>query len=240
MALGMGLVAAWPGLLPTARAAADAAEPALPAAIGDELRRLVGNAATTLWGEDGQAPRVEVQVGRLDPRLKLAPCHRIEPYLPAGARPIGSTRVGLRCKDGQARWNVYLPVTVKLWGRALVARAPLPAGTVLQATHLDDAEVDLAASADTVLQRREQAVGRTLAHGLAAGDALRLGDLKLRRWFDTGETVRVVAGGPGFAVSTEGQALNPGIDGQVARVRTEGGRVVSGTATGAHRVELAP
>ena len=46
------------------------------------------------------AVRVEIEPGRLDPRLRLAPCERIEPYLPPGARAWGRSRVGLRCVQG--------------------------------------------------------------------------------------------------------------------------------------------
>ena len=56
--------------------------------------------------------RMEVSVGTLDERLRLAPCARIEPYLPAGAKLWGRTRLGLRCLEGATRWNVFLPITV--------------------------------------------------------------------------------------------------------------------------------
>ena len=78
------------------------------------------------------AMRVEVEPGRLDPRLRLAPCERVEPHLPPGAQAWGRTRVGLRCTEGPKPWNVYLPVTVKVFAPALVAAAALPAGTVLR------------------------------------------------------------------------------------------------------------
>ena len=66
--------------------------------------------------------RVEVLVGQLDPRLRLAPCERIEPYLPPNTRLWGKSRIGLRCAQGPSHWNVFLPITVKAYGRALVAR----------------------------------------------------------------------------------------------------------------------
>jgi flagella basal body P-ring formation protein FlgA len=147
--------------------------------------------------------------------------------------------VGLRCAQGATAWNVSLPVDVRVWGPSLVAATALPAGTVLEPRHLAQAEVDLAARADPPIGEAAQAVGRTLARGLAPGDALRSADLKFRVWFNTGDTVRIVSVGPGYAVSSEGQAMGPGLDGQGARVRTEGGRIVSGIATGARRVEVA-
>ena len=44
--------------------------------------------------------------------------------------------------------------------------------------------------------------------------------------------------GQGFAVSSEAQALTPGLEGQPVRVRTEAGRVLVGRAVGEHRVEV--
>ena len=224
------------GLLLTATAlrAQDGATPLpAPAAV---LAGLVKDAALTLWGDSRPAPRVEVVVGALDPRLKLAPCQRVEPYLPANIRPLGSTRVGLRCREGRTLWNVYLPVTVKLWAPALVARGTLPAGTVLEAEHLVSAEVDQAASPDPVLRDAKALLGRTLVRGLGAGDPLHLGDLKARQWFGIGESVRIVAQGPGYSIQAEGVAMSAGIEGLPVRVRTEGGQVVTGSAVGGRDV----
>ena len=50
---------------------------------------------------------------------------------------------------------------------------------------------------------------------------------------------QVVAGGDGFTISTEAQAMSRGLEGQEVRVRTESGRVVVGRAVGDHRVALA-
>lgn len=182
--------------------------------------------------------RIEVEVGQLDPRLRLAPCRKITPYLPPGLPAWGKTRVGLRCEDGRARWNVSLPVTVHVWTISLVARGALPAGTVLDASHLQLAEVDLAAAPGRAVSSLEQALGRTLARTVADGAALRLPDLKSRQWFAAGDTVRLVAVGPGWRIASEGQAVTAGIEGQMARVRTEGGRVVQGRPVAEREMEV--
>lgn len=184
------------------------------------------------------AARVEIEAGQLDPRLHLAPCERIEAYLPANARPWGRTRVGLRCLQGPTPWNVYLPVTVKVFAPALVAASALPAGTVLQAAHLREAEADWAVETAPAIIDATRLLGRALARPMSAGQALRQSDLKQRQWFGAGDTVQVVAHGSGFSVSGEGQALSPGLEGQSVRVRTEGGRIISGQAVGMNRVEV--
>ncbi len=183
-------------------------------------------------------PRIEVIVGELDPRLHLAPCEQVEPYLPNAAPLWGRTRIGIRCLRGSSRWNVFLPVTVKVYGRALVATGALPAGSVLAASDLAQAEVDLAEDASAALARDSLAVGRTLARPLAVGQSVRQSHLKARQWFAAGETVQVIASGPGFRVAGEGQALTPGVEGQTARVKTEGGRVLTGMPVADRRLEV--
>jgi len=182
--------------------------------------------------------RIEAAPGALDPRLQLAPCARSEAYLSAGTRPWGRTRVGLRCLQGATLWNVFVPVTVKVLAPALVGSSALPAGAVLEAAQLRTAEIDWAAEASPAQTRSELAVGRTLARPLAAGQALRSADLRPRQWFAAGDTVRIVASGNGFSVSGEGQAMSNGVEGQPARVRVEGGRVVSGQPSGERRIEV--
>jgi flagellar basal body P-ring formation protein FlgA len=182
--------------------------------------------------------RVELAVGALDARLRLAPCDKVEPYLPPGVRLWGKARIGLRCSQGAVAWNVYLPITVKVFGRALVAAAALPAGSVLAASDLAQAEVDLAEESSMALTDSTSVVGRTLASALRPGQSLRQTAVRPRQWFAAGETVRVVARGPGFAVASEGQAITPGIEGQNARVRTDGGRILEGLPVAANRIEL--
>jgi flagella basal body P-ring formation protein FlgA len=213
---------------------AGSAEPA-DAPVATDLAQQVRQFALDAGAAPGM--RLEVLIGTLDPRLRLAPCERIQPYLPAGTRLWGRTRIGLRCAQGSRPWNVYLPLTVKVWGRGLTAAATLPAGTVLSSADLNAGEVDLADGAAPVLVA-ETAVGRTLARQITLGQTIRQGDLRVRQWFAAGDTVQITAIGPGFRVSGEGQALGPGLEGQAARVRTDSGRVVIGLPVAERRLEL--
>lgn len=201
------------------------------AAIAEQARNFVA-ASGTLPGM-----RLEVEVGALDARLKLAPCERIEPYVPNGVRLWGRTRIGLRCVQGPTPWNVYLPLTVKVFGPGVTSTAALPAGAVLTAADVQIAEVDLAARG-TAVTGLDAAIGRTLARPVAPGQSLRAADLRKRQWFAAGETVQITAVGSGFRVSGEGQALGPGFEGQAARVRTESGRIVVGQPVAERRIEI--
>jgi flagella basal body P-ring formation protein FlgA len=213
--------------------------PGLVHAMDDALaQRVQALADEASQGQAAPGLRVQVRMGRLDPRLKLAPCANVQPYLPSGMRLWGASRIGLRCLDAGVRWNVFLPLTVDVFGPGLVAAAPLGPGATLTAADLRPATINLAASTTPAVADPDQAVGRTLARSLAAGQPLLTADLRARQWFAAGDTVRLVAAGSGWRVHGEGQALNAGLEGQSVRVRTESGRVVTGTAAGERQVEL--
>lgn len=211
------------------------AQTALDPALLERVRVLAETAARAAAPPD---TRVAVEIGALDARLRLAPCRQAQPYLPPGMAVWGRSRIGLRCIDGAARWNVTLPLRVAVFGRAVVANGPLPAGVTLSQDQLAVADIDIAAEPGAVFTDPALLIGRTLARPLAAAEAVRAPALKSRQWFAAGETVRVMAVGPGFAVASEAQALGAGIEGQDVRVRFESGRVVSGRAVAERRVEL--
>lgn len=202
------------------------------AALREQLRATLQQAAAAHPGVPPGA-RTVVELGRLDARLRLAPCERIEPQWPASA--WGAVRVGLRCTAGPTRWHVHLPATVQVLAPGWVAAADLAAGTELAPAHLRRAEVDLAAGG---VVEQPLLLGRTLARPLAAGAPVRTTDLRARQWFAAGDVVQVVAVGRGYRVSGQGQAMAPGIEGQRVRVRTDSGRIVTGVPVAPSRVEV--
>lgn len=176
----------------------------------------------------GASGRVEVTLGQLDPRIRLAPCARIEPFLPPGVRLWGRTSIGVRCVEG-ANWTVSLPVTVSVFGAALVANAPLAAGRAPAEQDFRLEEVDLTRESGNVVTDPAQLANRVLARPLAAGQALRADHLKVPATIASGEPVKVRVIGEGFSIAAEAVALAPAGDGQTLRVRTENGKILSGT-----------
>lgn len=211
------------------------AQQGLDAGVVERVRQLAESAARVT------APpgtRVRVETGQLDPRLRLAPCAQVQPFLAPGLPAWGRSRIGLRCLAGTSRWSVTLPVQVHVIGRAVVAAAPLPAGAMLTPESLALADIDIAAEPGAVFVDPALLAGRVLARPLGSGDAVRQPDLKARQWFAAGETVQVSAIGTGFSAGAQAQALTAGLEGQEVRVRFEGGHIATGRAVGERRVEL--
>ena len=184
--------------------------------------------------------RMEVQVGRLDPRLNLAPCLRVEPYLPSGSKLWGRTRVGLRCLEGEKRWNVFVPVTVKAWGPAWVLTGNVSMGETLAPEHAMQAEVDWAESPHAIIALPDDWVGQTAARNLTAGMALRQTMVKAAQIIKPGMAVKVRVQGSGFFVTASGKAQEGGGIGQTIRVRMEGGRSVMGVISPQGEVIVTP
>lgn len=196
------------------------------------------NATASVQATGATPLRLDVQVGSLDSRLKLAPCGNVEPYLPPGAKLWGRTRIGLRCVDGISRWNVSLPVTVNAYGAAWVIKGTVPAGAPLTEADVTEAEVNWAEESSPVLRDRALWVGQIATRVLTTGQAVRQGMVRPAQVFQAGAQVRVVAQGAGFQVSSEAQALSPGVVGQVAKVRMENGKVSSGVVLDMRTVKI--
>lgn len=207
------------------------------------MASLIGSAAGQIAGDpildtaerharlqaQGLPGRVTVTVGRLDTRTQLPPCTAHEAYTPAGARMMGKTHVGVRCL-GPNVWNVLVPVQISVTASYVTTARPLAAGQLLLAEDLVLLSGDLASQPTGIVTDPALAVGKTLKNSLAAGQPLRSDQLLAPLVVRQGQTVRLVTRGAGFAVSSEGIAINNASEGQVVRVRMGSGQVVSGIA----------
>lgn len=203
-----------------------------------ETQRWLDGAVNSMRPSGAAALRMEVIVGSLDSRLRLAPCPRVEPYLPPGNRLWGKTRLGLRCLDGEVKWNVFLPITVKAHGRAWVVKRDVPSGVALTEADLVEAEVDWAEEPSPIVADAQQWLGQASTRMLTTGQSLRQNMIRPAQVFAAGAQVRVVANGLGFQIASDGQAISAGVVGQLARIRMENGRIMSGLVLDARTVRL--
>ncbi len=193
-------------------------------------------AAARPAGADGL--RMEFAVGEVDGRLKLAACTHVEAYLPPGTRLWGKTRVGLRCTDGSARWNISVPATVSAFGPAWVVKGQIASGVALTADDVTQMEVNWAEDPSPVLRDRPHWEGQVAARFLSTGQTLRQGMVKPAQVFMAGAQVRVVAQGAGFQVSSDATALSAGVVGQSAQVRMDNGRIATGVVLDMRTVRI--
>ncbi|MET1116000.1 MAG: flagellar basal body P-ring formation chaperone FlgA [Comamonas sp.] len=204
----------------------------------EALSQRWADAALQSQAPGGLPLRLQIQIGKLDARLQLAACAKVEPYLPPGTRLWGRARIGLRCVQGARPWNVYLPVTVQAFGPAWVLNSNVRLGDALTAGDASLAEIDWAETDSPVVANQPDWVGREAARHLQAGQALRQNLLRSPQLFAMGAQVKVAAGGGGFAIMSSGRAMAAGAEGANVRVRMDNGRLVSGTVNAQGVVEI--
>jgi flagella basal body P-ring formation protein FlgA len=182
-------------------------------------------------------PGAEVTVGAVDSRLRLPRCAQPEAFLPAGSRLWGNATVGLRCSV-PVPWTVYIPVTVKVMGMAVVSARPLAQGQALSLADLSLQKQDLTQLPAGVITDQNEAIGKTLASSIPAGYPLRADMLRAKMVVFQGQAVKITAKGTGFSVSAEGKAMGNAEDGQPVQVRTPSGQIVKGIARAGGIVEI--
>ncbi len=170
--------------------------------------------------------QVSVTVGAIE-AMQLAACAKLQAFMPLGAKLWGNSNIGVRCAQG-ADWTVYVPVTVRVQAPVVVAARPLPSGRQLVAEDLSLQMAELTQLPAGVISNQEDALGKVLSYGVVAGNPLRQDMLRAPILVRQGQSVRLVAQGAGFKVSSEGKALNNAAIGQQVQVKAQNGQTVSG------------
>jgi len=233
---GMTLALALSGV---AQAQSTAQDADAKSALLRDTQQWLDAAVSNLPPSESVSLRMSVEVGQLNPRLTLAPCAKVEPFIPVGSQLWGKTRLGVRCLEGPSRWTVFLPVTIKAFGPAWVVKSHVLPGTVLTEDDAMEAEVDWAEERSAILGTPAQWVGQVASRSMSPGQALRQGMTRPAQVFQAGAQVRVVAQGVGFHITTGGQALSAGYVGQTARVKMDNGRVMSGIVLDERTIRMA-
>ncbi len=185
----------------------------------------------------GLPGHVSISVNKLDPRLDLAACAAPQAFMPSGSRVWGKTTVGIRCTV-PTPWTVYIQAKVSVVAGYIVTATPLAQGQIVSATDLATMQGDLTTLPTGIITDAAQAIGRTVTLSLQAGSALRQDSLRSQPAVQQGQTVRLVSVGPGFQVSSEGQALTSAGEGQLVQARTQAGQMIRGIAKAGGIVEV--
>ncbi len=173
-------------------------------------------------------PDIEVQVGKLDPRLRLSSCEgQMQAFMPAGSRRNGNTTVGVRCLHDKP-WSLYVPVRIKLMRNVVILRNNLSRGVTLTAADLDQRRIDISKGGD-YFQQPEQVIGRVLTRSVRAGRQLNRHDIAAADMVKRGERVTLLAKSQGFAVRMQGTALTDGASGELIKVKNvNSSRIIQG------------
>lgn len=185
-------------------------------------------------GIDG---RYEIQVNRLDPRLRMPACEQpLYTRLESPAQPVGRVTVRVGC-DASAVWSLLVPAQVRLFRQVVVAQRPLTRGTLLTAQDIDWRERDIGTLNQGYLTEPEQALGHKLTRQVGVDQVLSPNQLERAPVVRKGDHVVISAGGSALSVRMPGEALGDAAIGEQVRVRNLGSqRVIRARVTGPGQV----
>ena len=186
-----------------------------------------------------RAGRTTVEAGALDPRHRLPRCEQpLKTFMRRGTEIGPRTIVGVSC-DSAKSWTLYVPVNVFVTGEVLVAARTLPRGHLLTAGDLTRDERDVSRMHSGYLTDIRELAGQRLKHQVIAGRPITLAMIEADRIVTRGQTVTLVASGPGINVTMTGKALTDGALNQRIRVENlNSGRTIEGIVRSREKVEI--
>jgi flagella basal body P-ring formation protein FlgA len=187
----------------------------------------------------GLPGQVIVSPGKIDNRITLPNCPKLEPFIPTGGRLWGNSSVGVRC-NSQVSWTIYVQVDVQVMANVIHVARPLTQGRPLTAEDITLKNVNLTQMPEGIFTDPSQVIGKIPISSLATGQPIRQHTLRLPPIILRGQKVKLHVKGRGFSVSSEGHALADAAEGQVVQVRNHSGRIVSGIALPDATVDVHP
>ncbi|RAU36965.1 flagellar basal body P-ring formation chaperone FlgA [Enterobacter sp. ECC-175] len=130
----------------------------------------------------------------------------------------------------------FLPVRISAQGTWWVASQSLPGGAIVQRSDIEPVTGALDHQPNGLIFNPDAIVGQRLTRAVAAGKPLLENQLRQQWRLRAGQTVDLVTAGDGFRIRSQGKALNNAAVDETLRVKTAGGRTVSGKVDPAGQV----
>jgi flagella basal body P-ring formation protein FlgA len=165
------------------------------------------------------AGEVHIEVGRLDPRLRLAACEQpLEAFSPVAGSLRGNTTVGVRC-NGAKPWSLYVPVSVRLIQEVVVTARALARGSLLSTKDLRMEQRNIGGLSSGYFTELPEVLGKNLTRSLGEGVVLNPTVVKAPILVRRGQRVTLLAETNGIEVRMAVKAMSDGSAGDLIRVR---------------------
>ncbi|MDD5366220.1 MAG: flagellar basal body P-ring formation chaperone FlgA [Gallionellaceae bacterium] len=203
------------------------------------LRAAAGRFVSGQVGIAYPESHADVTIGPIDPRLNLASCPEPVFTLAPGSNLWGSGTLAVDCTSPKT-WGLYLSYRTVLRGPALLAKRPLPAGTVPGPADVIKDQVEYAGDPGRYPRDPASLRGAALSRPLAKNSPISIDMLRIRPIIRAGQRVRILIDGNGFQVSQDGIAQSQAGAGDSLRLKTPSGRYVQGTVQPDGTVRVRP
>jgi len=180
--------------------------------------------------DTNQYSRIEIEMGKLDHRLKLAHCNSpLDTSLAAGSKFSGKTTVHVKC-NSEVKWTVYINANIHLYKDVIHTIEPLEKGHILSKGDLILSEVNLNRVRYGYFTNIDSLVGKQLKRRLTQNKIIRVNYVKAQTLVKRGEIVNIVAENTGYSVKMSGKAMSNGAKGDRVQVKNiSSQRIIEGT-----------
>ena len=161
----------------------------------------------------------EVIAGRLDSRLRLKQCELpLESYTTQEKKRMGKITVGVRC-NGSGPWSLFVPVTVKVMAKIVIAKRSLPRGSIIGPDDITTEQRDISRLHRGFLKETKAVIGKKLRQRLRQDQALTPYQLDNPVAVKRNTRILIQASKESVQVRMAGKALQNGSLGQTIRVK---------------------
>lgn len=190
-------------------------------------------------GQQAAADETTIQVGLLDPRLKLRQCPvDLEVFWTSSAQGHRHRSVGVRCRS-QISWKIYVPVTIETYKYVWSARRTMRRGEILGEKDLKRERRNIHNLLHGYVLATENVSGQILTRNISAGRALVPNMTRPADVVNRGESITLLATLGSTTVRMSGTALKAGRKGDLIRVRnTSSQRIIEGYVVARGLVEV--
>lgn len=148
------------------------------------------------------------------------------------SRLTGKRTVLARC--GARRH--FLPVRIGAQCTWWIASQSLPGGAIVQRSDIEPVTGNLDHQPNGLIFNPDEIIGQRLTRAVVAGKPLLENQLRQQWRLRAGQTVDLVTTGSGFRIRSQGKALNNAAVDETLKVKTAGGRTVTGKVDSAGQV----
>lgn len=219
---------------------ADAASMTRPEQLIDATREFLEQEVANYLQRSQIQARHEVEINKLDPRLRLASCDQpLQAKLESPKQPVGRATVRVSC-TGTAPWSVFVPAQVHLYREVIVARRPLARDTIVEEADVALAERDVSLLNQGYFTAFEQVLGNKVSRSAQPDQVLPPTHVSAAEIIRKGDQVVISAKNSTINVRMPGEALSDGALGTQIRVKNQrSGRTVKARVLGPGQVEVA-
>ncbi len=178
------------------------------------------------------ASRIDIDIGSIDPRLRLKKCAEPHELEQLGNKGL-SGKVNIRVRCPTSSWGIFVPVDIRIFEPVVVSRATLPRGSVISRQLLTLQEVESSSLNYSYFRDIDQVVGTETTRPIQANSVIFTNMVQAADAVRKGDEVIIKAQVGYLFVRIKGLAMQDGAIGEQIQVRNvQSGRIIRATVTG--------